>query len=167
MVNKSSKTKSKKSQQCDICNKPVLCHPSTWLVAVLAIAFIAVVCAGAYVVKSYSPKSQLDSARLAVFNDLASGYIAGQDVTDNGIDEVYQMTGYGISDEDGTFYITFDFVDPADVTISEDGSSAVVANVRHGIMYFWKDAERGTYSHAYSYHDDNYHPAGTYVRLSE
>jgi hypothetical protein len=32
-------------------------------------------------------------------------------------------------------------------------------------MYFWKDDERGTYSHAFSYHDDDYHPGGTYVKL--
>ena len=160
---KSSKT----SKKCDTSVRSSLCHPSTWLIILLAIAFITVIGISAYSMKMFDAKSDLDYARLAVFNDLAETYIMEHDITDNGISEVYQMTGYGISDEDGAFYITFDFVDPADISVSQDGNEATISNIHHGIMYFWKDAERGTYSHAYSYHDDDYRPAGTYVHLGE
>lgn len=116
-----------------------------------------------------SNETALAKAKLAVFDDLAREYIRENDVTpDNGVSEYYQMTGYGISDEDGTFYIAFDFADPATVVISTDeNGNQVIENANHGIMYFWEDKDRGTYSHAYSYHDDNYRPAGIYVKATQ
>ena len=74
------------------------------------------------------------------------------------------MTGYGVSDEDGVFYITFDFT-PYTV---ENYNRVPDGETRHAIIYFWKDNERGTYSHAFSYHDDaSYHPDGAYVKIAE
>lgn len=111
--------------------------------------------------------SALSKAKLETFDHIASAFIQGNDITDNDIDEMYQMTGYGISDEDGVFYITFDFADPAtaDISVAEDGA-ITINNARHGIVYFWpSDTSISDYSRAYSYHDDDYHPGGIYVRL--
>ena len=144
--------------------------PSFGIIATLLIAlFISVTIGVAAVSKLNSATSSLDRAKLAVFDDLAKAYIQDTDVTDNNISEYYQMTGYGISDEDGVFYFTFNFVDPAteDVTIDENGV-ITAENLRHGIMYFWEDSKRpGHYSHAYSYHDDDYHPTGIYHRIEQ
>jgi hypothetical protein len=76
---------------------------------------------------------------------------------------VKEITGYGISDEDGVFYVTFDYT----AYNVEDPNNPVADEPKHAIMYFWKDEERGTYSHAFSYHDDDYHPGGTYVKLEK
>ena len=142
-------------------------------VVIIFTLFIALVITIVFAVVSFeqikSNDTALVRAKLAVFDDLAREYIRENDVTpDNGVSEFYQMTGYGISDEDGAFYITFDFADPATMTAAYDeAGNLIVDNAKHGIMYFWEDKDRGTYSHAYSYHDDDYHPAGTYVKVAQ
>lgn len=144
-------------------------RPSVGIIFTLFIAlFIAITFGVVAYNQLRTTNTNLASAKLAVFDHLASEYIRDHDVTDNDVSEFYQMTGYGVSDEDGVFYITFDFADPAsvNVTIDENGNMSA-EDLKHGIMYFWKDDERGTYSHAYSYHDDNYHPSGTYVTIKQ
>lgn len=162
---KTSKTKKRQSQKSDAC-KPTLYHPSTWLIAILSIALIAVCCVSAYGFSKFNIKTNIDSAKLAVFDHIAESYIRDMDFTMN-YDQsaITQITGYGVSDEDGVFYITFDFAPyPAeDVVVSSFDD----LDLHHGILYFWQDAERGTYSHAFSYHDDDYHPGGTYYRFTE
>ncbi len=166
----SKTTKAKKSNSCKNTQniyKSAFCHPSTWLIVILAIALVAVCGVAASGFQTLGSSSRIDSAKLAVFNDLAETYIRENDVTDNGISENYQMTGYGISDEDGVFYITFDFADPdtANVTADENGN-LVIENARHGVMYFWSSNDStSNYSHAFSYHDDTYHPSGEYYKL--
>lgn len=160
MTKKSTKTKSK-AKYCD--PRPVLCRPSTWVIALLMLALLVVYGVAMYGLKHIETKTDLDIAKLAVFDDLAEGYIRNMESPIHDQPTIKQITGYGVSDEDGAFYITFDFV-PYTV---EDNNRVPAGEPRHAIIYFWKDAERGTYSHAFSYHDDDYHPAGTYIQLSE
>ena len=168
MPSKSTKAKKSKSRKnTQNIYKSAFCHPSTWLIVILAVALVAVCSVAASGFQTLGSSSRIDSAKLAVFNDLAETYIRENDVTDNGISEIYQMTGYGISDEDGVFYITFDFADPTttNITISESGTP-ILSGARHGIMYFWP-SENSTsgFSHAYSYHDDDYRPSGEYYKI--
>lgn len=102
--------------------------------------------------------------KLSVFDDLAREYIMKSDLTDNGVKEYYQMTGYGISDEDDVFYITFSY---ADYTGCGDIAKCKV-EPKYGVMYFWP-ADNGVteYSHAYSYHNSPYHPGGKYISVEK
>ena len=125
-----------------------------WIIGLLFIALIVVTTLGAISIKKLESEARtdLDIARLAVFDDIAAEFIRNQDIRS---EKTFQdMTGYGISDEDGAFYITFNYYLAGDDTLS----------AHPAIIYFWKDAERGTYSHAFSYPDDpSYHPDGIYV----
>ena len=165
-----SKPKAKKSQKSQnstakCATKCTLCHPSTWLIALLAIALFVICGLFAYGFKNFEVKTNLDSAKLAVFDHVAESYIRDMEFTTN-YDKpaIKQATGYGISDEDGVFYITFDFA-PYPAT-GETISSMDDLDFRHGIVYFQWDAERGTYGHAFSYpNTPDDHPAGVYVKL--
>ncbi len=157
MSKKISKSK-KATKKVESCSK--FCQPSTWLIAVLAIAFVIVACIAAFSARS-SRLSALDSAKLETFDHIAESYIQDMEFTANDKLTENKITGYGVSDEDGVFYITFDFV-----TYTTDGYNRTYdSDIRHAIIYFWEDAERGTYGHAFSYHDDDYHPDGVYVDL--
>ena len=103
--------------------------------------------------------TEMENKKLQVFDDIASSYIMEQDLTENGVNEWYQMTGYGISDEDDVFYITFQYTD-----YSGCGGANCDARAQYGVMYFWpSDSSMTKYSHAYSYHAEPYHPGGEYV----
>ena len=168
MIQKATKTKAKTNSKSSMkkgtgcCS--AFCHPSTWLIAILALALLAVCGISAYGFEKLSSKTDIESAKLAVFDHLADSYISDMDFTVN-YDQptVTQATGYGVSDEDGVFYITFDFApypaEDAPITSIED------IDLRHGIIYFQWDPERNTYGHAFSYHDDDYHPSGVYYEL--
>ena len=80
---------------------------------------------------------------LAVFDELAENFIRNQDISANG-HTVAGMTGYGVSDEDGAFYISFQFT-----VVDDEGN--LVDDLRNAKVYFWPDEERGGYSYAYSY----------------
>lgn len=170
MPKKTSKTKSTRAKQKSS-TAPHGVRPSAGIIFTLIIALIVAITIGVVSFNRLkSSDAALANAKLAVFDNIASEYIREYDITpDNGVKEYYQMTGYGISSEDGVFYITFDFVDPAAAVIaSDEAGNQVIENAQHGIMYFWEDSERpGHYSHAYSYHDDNYHPDGIYVEISQ
>ncbi len=140
----------------------VLCRPSTWIVAVLALALLVIYGVSMYGFTHITPQTSLDAARLAVFDHLISDYIDAEEINADK-PTVNEATGYGISDEDGVFYVTFDY---ATYTPGEN-QMPQFDDLKHGIMYFWKDAKRGTYSHAFSYHDDYYHPSGTYVEIGD
>ena len=106
-------------------------------------------------------KTAIENKKLSVFNDLAYEYIYEHDLTDNDVKEWYQMTGYGISNEDNVFYITFKY---ADYTKCTDANCDV--DEKYGVMYFWpSEHSPNGYSHAYSYHENPYHPDGEYVEL--
>lgn len=158
-----TKTKSKvtsKPKKYD--SKHVLCHPSTWIAAALALALLVIYGVSMYGFKHIESKSSLDIAKLEVFDDLVQKELDSTEINSEK-PSVKEITGYGISDEDGVFYVTFDYT----AYNVEDPNNPVADKPKHAIMYFWKDEERGTYSHAFSYHDDDYHPGGTYVKLEK
>ena len=162
MAKKSTKTKSKTIAKKETSCISTFCHPSTWLIALLAVALLVIVGVSAYTVKELTAKNAMETAKLEVFDHLAESYIRDMEFTaDFDKPTVKQITGYGISDEDGVFYVTFDFF-----TIDEN-HTPTTTEPRHAIIYFQKDNERGTYGHAFSYHDDDYHPGGTYVKLTQ
>lgn len=158
----SSKTTKKSPKKVKYDPKPILCHPSTWIAAVLALALLVVYGVSMYGFKNVIPKTELDVAKLNIFDNLIEENIRNQTINSDK-PSVNEMTGYGISDEDGNFYVTFDY------TTYENDENHVPKfdELKHGIMYFVKDTERNTYAHAFSYHDDYYHPGGTYVELKD
>lgn len=95
--------------------------------------------------------------KVDVFEDVASELIAELDAGDNNTQRT--MTGYGISDEDDVLYVTFSYREYGDATMVEDVD---LYPEKYGVLYFWKDKETGNYSHAYSYHNEPYHPGGEY-----
>lgn len=158
---KSSKATKKKNQKYD--PGYILRHPSTWIAAILALALLVVYGLSMYALQNVKPMTKLESSEVAVFDHLAKSYIREMEfTTDFDKPTIKHATGYGVSDEDNVLYITFDFAAvPENTHYSFDE-----LEVRHGIIYFKWDAERKTYGHAYSYHDDaDYHPDGTYVKF--
>lgn len=125
--------------------------PSVGIIIVLAVALFASIVIN--VVSVTQLKANLALDKVAIFDHLAKSYIREMDFQVNDQPAYTQITGYGVSDEDGVFYITFDFAVQSDEA------------PRHGIIYFQWDAEHGSYGHAFSYHDDDYHPGGKYVKL--
>ena len=142
--------------------RPVIRRPSTWLIAALSLAFIITSAIAFCGVRLASYYSDIDRAKLSVFNVLSKDFIKNTDIVE-GKDALYDITGYGISDEDGVFYITFNFT-PYTVEYDADGTPKVdYEAVRYGIAYLREDKDRGGYSVAFSYPatpDD--HPAGKY-----
>ena len=165
MPKKSTKT-TKKSRTTKAPKRPaepsVLRRPTTWVMATLLLIVFVVCGLSIYALKNVEPKTALNAAKLAVFDDLTSEYIRNFEVNSEK-PSVNEVTGYGISDEDGVFYVTFDY---AYYDVGED-QMPKYDDLHHAILYFWKDKERGTYSHALSYHDDYYHPGGIYTEVGE
>lgn len=145
----------KKTKKTKYDPKYILCHPSTWIAAALLLALLVIYGVSMYGFKAIESKTGLESAKLAVVDDILRDYIEQYEIIDSG--SYQQMTGYGISDEDNVFYVTFDYVRFDDES----------RTVKHGIMYFWPSEEDGEYSRAFSYHDDYYHPGGEYVKTNE
>ncbi len=129
--------------------------PSIGIIITLTIALVvSIVINVISVTQLKANESNLSSDKIAIFDHLAESYIREMEFTTE--KPAYaQITGYGVSDENGVFYITFDFALPS--------SEAP----RHGIIYFEWDDEHGSYGHAFSYHDDDYHPGGIYYRFAE
>ena len=147
--------KSRKSSKN--CATPQGIRPSVGIIITLAVALIISITINVVsVIQIKNNDANLVSDKIAVFDHLAESYIREMDFTVNDQPVYTQMTGYGVSDEDGVFYITFDFAtEPTSETPS------------HGIIYFQWDEEHSSYGHAFSYHDDNYHPGGVYYSLAE
>ena len=164
MAKKSSKLKTKKTT---INKGSQGIRPSVGVILVLVIALVITIVISVCTIQNLkSTNSTIASSKLEVFDHLADSYIYDMEYTaeEDNRPTIKTMTGYGVSDEDGVFYITFDFT-PYTV---EDHNIIPDGNPRHAIVYFRKDAEHGTYSHTYSYHDDaSYHPEGAYVKIEE
>ena len=144
--------------------KSVLKRPTTWIMAALLFALLFIYGLSMYGFKVLEQKTKLESAELATFGHLAKMYIKDMEFDVNDQPTIKQATGYGISDEDGVLYVTFDF---APYTV-EDNNIIPQGEMRHAIIYFQKDTERGTYGHAFGYYDDaSYHPEGTYVKFTD
>ena len=159
------KTKRKTTKKASTTSNNDGIRPSVGIIFALAIALVVSI---VFSVVSFnqlkSHNVDLANEKLALFDHLASRYVDEMEFTSNDKPTVKQMTGYGVSSEDGVFYITFDFF-PYDVV---DHNFVPNDDIRHGIMYFWEDKENNTYSHAYSYSDDaSYHPDGVYIKVEE
>ncbi len=136
-------------------------RPTAWITVILSLALIVLLVFSIVKIKSLESTSTLESAEVEVFEHLAGRYIDEMEFTVADKPTIKHMTGYGVSDEDGVLYITFDFA-----TYEAENYNRIPNETRHGILYFQKDTERGTYGHAFSYHDDaSYHPDGVYVKL--
>ena len=160
MAKKASKNNKTKQSKYD--PRFVLCHPSTWIAAVLGLALLVVYGLSMYGFGHIKTVNKLEASELAVFGHLATMYVKDMEFESNGQPTIKQATGYGVSDEDDVLYVTFDFVPYA----VENNNRIPQGDIRHGIIYFQWDAERNTYGHAFGYYDDaSYHPDGTYVRL--
>lgn len=160
MANKKSKQKTATKSQATKEPSVFKMH-SFWIVTLLFAALAIVTVLGVITIKKLESerRTDMDIARLEVFDDVAADFVRNLEVRDS-VQTFQEMTGYGISDEDGVFYITFNYY------ISNDDGS-VNPTAHPAIIYFWKDAERGTYSHAFSYPDDpSYHPDGLYIEKS-
>ena len=161
------KNKSKTAKRISTNANPNGVRPSFGIIVTLVIALIIAIVVGVVSFnKLKSVDNELAASKLKVFNHLAESYVREMEFTSNDKPTTRQMTGYGISDEDGAFYITFDFI-PYDRVYDLPGVSYMPdGETRHAIMYFWEDKDNNTYSHAFSYHDDaSYHPDGTYVKI--
>ena len=164
MPKKSSKTKTKTVKTVSKYDpRYVLCHPSTWIAAVLLLALLIIYGVSMYGFKTLGQQTKLESAELATFSHLAKMYIKDMEFDIDSQPTIRQATGYGVSDEDGVLYITFDFAP----YIVEDNNIIPQGEMRHAIIYFQWDAERNTYGHAFGYYDDaSYHPEGTYIKFN-
>ena len=164
MAKQASKSTKTKKQVAKYDPKPILCHPSTWIAAILLFALLVVYGVSMYGLKTLEQNTKLETAELATFSHIIKSYVNDMEFTSNDQPTIKQATGYGISDEDGVLYATFDFVP----YIVEDNNRIPQGDMRHGIIYFQWDPERNTYGHAFSYHDDaSYHPEGTYVKFEQ
>ena len=129
-------------------------RPSVGIIMTLAVALIiSIVINVVSIAQLKTNEANLASEKVAIFDHLAESYIRDMDFTVNEQPVYTKITGYGVSDENDVFYITFDF------------ATEPTGAPRHGIIYFEWDAEHGSYGHAFSYHDDDYHPGGIYYRL--
>ena len=134
---------------------PSSIRPSIGIIITLAVALIiSIILNVVSVTQVKIDNSSFAAKKLEVFDDIVESYIRDMDVQVNGENPSKQITGYGVSDENDVFYITFDFVlDPMQGT-------------HHGILYIEWDAEHGSFGHAYAYYEDeSYHPDGTYYQM--
>lgn len=166
MPKKSTKTKAKTNKKL-VKNeaKSILHHPSTWIAAVLLLALLVIYGLSMFGLNVAEKKTKLESAELATFGHIAEMYIKDMEFYTN-YDQptIKKATGYGVSDEDGALYITFDYATYPE----EHNYSYEDLDMRHAIIYFQRDDERNTYGHAFGYYDDaSYHPDGTYVKLED
>lgn len=157
MPKKATKSKAKSKQKGNQISVPI--GVIITLSVALIIAIIIAVCAIVHI-KSFD--NSLSNAKLETFDHVIDEYVGAQEIVSDK-SSVNEATGYGVSDEDGVFYVTFDF---APYTLDENGTPQY-DGLRHGILYFWKDAKNNTYSHAFSYHDDYYHPGGVYTEIGK
>ena len=156
-------TRAKKPNKPIIDERSVLKRPTTWVMAVLLFALLFVSGLSIYGLKTIGQVNRLESAELTVFPHIAKMYIKDMEFEYQDQPTIKRATGYGVSDEDGVLYITFDF---APYTVEDN--NRVPGDYHHAIIYFQKDDERKTYGHAFSYHEDaSYHPDGLYVRFEE
>ena len=113
----------------------------------LAVATVLLLAFGLFRLSSPQP-SPLDNAKLATFSTLAEDYLANTELLPK--DTTKQIVGYGITDEDNTFYIK------CNVHSSNGDCSAII--------YFCED--NGNYSYKCQILDDpNYHPSGEYYQV--
>ena len=137
--------------------KSVLRRPSTWIVSVLALALIVV---SGLLCRSLNTTNEMDVARLEHFDHFANVYIDSLKINGERDTKNY-ITGYGISDEDGVFYVTFDYFYVDEV----EDRGVTKDDMKHAIIYLWPSNKKGYYSQAFGYYEDSYRPSGKYVKV--
>ena len=126
--------------------------PKRFLLAGLIIIFGVLFGVGLFNITSTGQTTNIDNVKLAAFDTLAETFLANTDFLPNE-DATTKVVGYGITDEDGTFYIKCDVY-----------SSTLPGNHCAAIIYFCED--NGNYSYKCQILDDpNYHPSGEYYQV--
>lgn len=118
----------------------------------LIIILGAVFSIGAFRLVLTGQYSDIDKAKLAAFDSLAEDFLTNSELfpSDN---TIAKIVGYGISDEDGTFYIKCDVY-----------SSTLPGNHCSAIIYFCED--NGDYSYKCQILDNpDYRPSGEYYQV--
>ena len=123
-----------------------------FLLAGLTIILGVIFSIGLFHLVSMRQTTNIDNAKLAVFDTLTENFLASSDLlpTKN---TTTKIVGYGITDEDGTFYVKCDVY-----------SSTLPGNHCSAIIYFCEN--NGDYSYKCQILDDpNYHPSGEYYQV--
>ena len=61
-----------------------------------------------------------------------------------------EVTGHGISEEDGAVYITFKYA----ISTQDENGNSTTGDWKNAKMFFWKDKETGKYSIAFNWLKD-------------
>ena len=126
--------------------------PKRFLLAGLIMIFGIVFGVGLSHLIYTSQTTTIENAKLATFDTLAESFLANTNLLPNE-DTATEIVGYGITDEDGTFYVKCDVY-----------SSTLPGNHCSAIIYFCED--NGNYSYKCQILDDsNYHPSGEYYQV--
>lgn len=132
-----------------------------WSMTMAFSFLIVLICCSTVTIKHLEANvvSNLDMARLEVFDKIADGFLdnALGDNTGNPADK--KIVGYGISDENKLFYIKCNFYNNPSERASEEPEIASSA-----IIYFHKDHDDYTYSCQYL-DDLDYRPDGEYHEI--
>lgn len=126
--------------------------PKRFLLAGLTIVLSVVFSIGLFHLVSTEQTNKIDNAKLAAFDTITENFLASSELlpTKN---TTTKIVGYGISDEDGTFYVKCDVY-----------SSALPGNHCSAIIYFCEN--NGNYSYKCQILDDpNYRPSGEYYQV--
>ena len=133
-----------------------------WSISMVFSFLVILICCSTVTIKHLETNivSNLDMARLEVFDKIADGFIdsALGNNTDNPANK--KIVGYGISNENRLFYIKCNFYNNPSDYVSEEPEIASSA-----IIYFHKDQDDYTYSCQYL-DDLDYRPDGEYHEIS-
>lgn len=126
--------------------------PKRFLLARLIMIFGVLFGVGLFNITSTGQTTNIDNAKLAAFDTLTETFLSNTDFLPDE-DATAKVVGYGITDEDGTFYVKCDVY-----------SSALPGNHCSAIIYFCEN--NGNYSYKCQILDDsNYHPSGEYYQV--
>ena len=131
---------------------PKIFMPKRFLLAGLTIILGVVFSIGLFHLISMEQTTNINNAKLAAFDTLTESFLASSDLlpTEN---TTTKIVGYGISDEDGTFYVKCDVY-----------GSTLPGNHCSAIIYFCEN--NGDYSYKCQILDDpNYRPSGEYYQV--
>ena len=133
-------------------NKMKILMPRRLLLVGLTMILCVMFGVGLFHLISTRQTTDIDNAKLAAFDTLTESFLASSDLlpTEN---TTTKIVGYGISDEDDTFYVKCDVY-----------SSALPGNHCSAIIYFCEN--NGNYSYKCQILDDpNYRPSGEYYQV--
>ncbi|MBR2753550.1 helix-turn-helix domain-containing protein [Candidatus Saccharibacteria bacterium] len=126
--------------------------PKRFLLTGLIMVFGIVFGVGLSHLISTNQTTTIENAKLATFDTLAENFLANTNLLPNE-DATTKVVGYGITDEDGTFYIKCDVY-----------SSTLPGNHCAAIIYFCENNDNYSYK-CQILDDPNYHPSGEYYQV--